>query len=76
MADETKTEGPTEYGFKFGSALVERWTKDKRGGVVIGVSTGKDLIQVYVTNGGKIRVFDNGEMPRNTKKTAITKRLP
>ena len=57
-------EGTTDFGFQFGAAKVERWTKDKRGGVVIGITTPKETIQVYVTKTGKVRVFANGEMKR------------
>lgn len=49
------------YGFTFGSAEVERWHKDKRGGVVIGIKTPKTTLQVYVTKTGKVRVFSSGE---------------
>ncbi len=56
-APPVAAEGATDYGFKFGAALVERFTKDKRLGVVIGITTDKDLIQVCVTKTGKVRVF-------------------
>ena len=54
----------TKYGFKYGSATVDRLcSDDKEGWVLIGVNTPKDnAIQIYVTKTGKIRIHDkNGE---------------
>lgn len=64
--------GETRFGFDYGSARVERITSDeKRGWVYIqvygmrGAKVQSD-IQVYVTKGGKIRVFsrDGSEWKR------------
>lgn len=51
----------TQYGFEFGAAKVDALCSDeKRGWVVVGVSTPKMKIQVYVTKTGKTRVSING----------------
>ena len=50
----------TAYGFDFGAATVEALASDeKRGWVLIGVSTPKTKVQVYVTKTGKTRVYIN-----------------
>jgi hypothetical protein len=49
----------TMSGFEFGAATVEAFTHDKRGNV-IGVTTPRDSLQVFVTPTGKIRLFLNG----------------
>ena len=49
----------TQYGFRFGPALVERWcSDDKRGWVVIGIKTQRfpHGVQVCVTKTGMVRV--------------------
>ena len=48
----------TDYGFEWGAADVTRICNDKRtGAVVIGVTTPKTGVQIYVTKTGKLRVF-------------------
>ena len=49
---------PTQYGFKWGSAEVERMMSDEKGGwVYLGVRSPKQVVYVYVTRTGKIRVY-------------------
>ena len=48
----------TKYGFRYGSAEVARICSDeKKGWVIVEVSSPKGDVQVYVTKTGKIRVF-------------------
>ena len=59
MSEELK-DGTTEFGFKFGDALVERVHKDKdKGWTIISIKTSRknQELQVYVTKTGKVRVF-------------------
>ena len=62
----------TEFGFRFGAAVVERaFCDDAKGWVVVLVKTPKYPrgVQVYVTKTGKIRVFDDsGEWSPPAKK--------
>ena len=53
----------TTYGFEFGNAEVERHCSDeKKGWVLIGLKTGKETLQIYVTKTGKVRIHDaNGK---------------
>ena len=54
---------PTQYGFKFGPAHVERlMSDDVEGWIYIGISTAKhdQVVRVYVTKTGKTRVYKNG----------------
>ena len=49
----------TNYGFKYGSATIERHISDeKKGWVIIGVTTPKITLQVYVTKTGKVRIYN------------------
>ena len=50
----------TEYGFQFGSALVERCMEVGKGAVVVSVKTPKHKLDVYVTKTGKMRVYFGG----------------
>lgn len=51
-----------KYGFEYGSAEVVRNCSDEKlGWVDIGIRTKKQSIDVYVTKGGKIRVYKDGE---------------
>ena len=55
----------TDYGFEYGSAKVNRiHSDDKKGYVILGVSSPKGSIQIYVTKTGKIRVWHNGKEMR------------
>ena len=48
---------PTEYGFSWGAASVQRLCCDaKKEWVLIGIKTPRKEIQVYVTRTGKVRV--------------------
>lgn len=50
----------TDYGFEWGAATIERRFSDKkREWVVLGITTPRDALQVYVTKTGKVRVFSN-----------------
>ena len=54
----------TDFGFKFGPALVERRASDDvKGWVYIGVHSQKppECVDVYVTKTGKTRVYKNGK---------------
>lgn len=52
----------TAYGFKWGAADVCRIASvDKRGWVVIGVTTPRHRLELYVTKTGMIRVSVDGE---------------
>lgn len=58
-----KDEAPrelTEYGFRFGAALVERRMSLGGGRVVVTVKTPKCTLNVYVTKTGKMRVYFGG----------------
>lgn len=49
----------TCFGFEFGAAEVTRCASDeKKGWVVVEITTPKEKLQVYVTKAGKIRVFN------------------
>ncbi len=49
----------TEFGFEWGSAVVQRASSDEeKGWVDISVISPKDRVEIYVTKSGKIRVFD------------------
>jgi len=46
----------TQYGFRFGAALVSRVCSDaKRGWVFLQVTTRKGTFDIYVTKTGKVR---------------------
>ena len=46
-----------EYGFEWGPVLVERCIEDaNKGWVTLQVTTDKDILQLYVTKTGKIRI--------------------
>lgn len=61
MADkDTVRRELTEYGFQFGSALVERCMEAGKGAVVVSVKTPKHKLDVYVTKTGKMRVYFGG----------------
>jgi hypothetical protein len=48
-----------DYGFEWGAAKVERFCSDeKKGWVLLGITTPKHRLQVYVTKTGKVRVHD------------------
>ena len=50
-----------EYGFEYGAMKVERlMSDDKKGWVILGVSSTKSKLQIYVTKTGKIRVHKAG----------------
>lgn len=62
----------TNYGFRFGSAEVERmYCDEEKQWVMIGITTPKhpNGIQVYVTKTGKVRIFSkDGEWEAMSKK--------
>jgi hypothetical protein len=48
----------SRYGFVFGAATVERLCSDEtKGWVIVGISSDRDKIEVYVTKTGKMRVY-------------------
>ncbi len=54
----------TRFGFNYGAAEITRVCSDnKKGWVTIGINTPKtkEMIQIYVTKTGKVRIFQNGE---------------
>ena len=57
MTDDAVSSKPTEYGFQFGSALVERCAVVGKSAVVVTVTTPKARLDVYVTKTGKMRLF-------------------
>lgn len=58
----------TQFGFEYGAARVVRIASDKKGWVVIGVTSPKGSVEVHVTKTGKIRLWGNGqEMPMPVK---------
>jgi len=60
----------TEHGFEWGSAEVTRICGDeKKGGVWLEVKTpGHDGVQIYVSETGKVRIFEScGEWQRPPK---------
>lgn len=57
----------TEYGFQFGSALVERCMSVGKGAVVVTVKTPKHKLDVYVTKTGKMRIYFGGMEVLTTK---------
>lgn len=53
MVDHYK---PTQYGFEWGSAVIERACSDKtKGWVCLTVRSKKETLQVVVLKGGKIK---------------------
>lgn len=49
----------TQYGFEFGAAEVTRCASDeKKGWVVVRITTPKETLHIYVTKTGKIRVHN------------------
>jgi hypothetical protein len=53
----------TKYGFDWGAVKIERFFSDsKKGLVVLSLETPKhqreNLLQIYVTKTGKVRIFD------------------
>lgn len=50
----------TEYGFRFGAALVQRCMSLGGGRVMVTVKTPKGELDVYVTKTGKMRVYFGG----------------
>jgi len=53
----------TKYGFEYGSLAVERMCfDDKKGWVVLNISTPKGRVEVYATKTGKIRLFSKTPM--------------
>lgn len=50
---------PPCHWFRFGAATVECWMRDKRGNV-IGITTPRQTVQVFVTPSGLVRVFRGG----------------
>lgn len=64
MAVSDYKEGPTQYGFKFQAALVERLASHK-GYAFLGVRTAKQRLELTVTPSGLIRV---GKITRNLEK--------
>jgi len=53
----------TKYGFEYGSLAVERMcSDDKKGWVVLNISTPKGRVEVYATKTGKIRLFSKTPM--------------
>lgn len=59
MTAERKAER-TDHGFRFGAAKVECWMSDKRGNV-IGITTPRQQVEVFVTPTGLVRVFRGGK---------------
>lgn len=54
---------PTQYGFEWGGAIVQRHIADSSTGHVVLSVKGrkrKDNIDIYVSRTGKIRVYGNG----------------
>jgi len=48
-------------GFEWGAATITRLSADdKAGWVILGLSTPKETMQLYVTKTGKVRVFSEG----------------
>jgi len=49
------------YGFSWGAAKVERLASSvKEGWIILGITTPKEDMQVYVTKTGKVRVWSPG----------------
>ena len=60
MTDTLKCER-TPFGFKVGAADVQYMASDgKKGWAVVGVTTPKSRVQIYVTKTGKVRVYRDG----------------
>ena len=68
MSEKVKAHAAiTQYGFEYGSALVERCVDYGNGAVVVTIKTPKHTIDVYVTKTGKVRICTGGMevlMPR------------
>ena len=74
MADGIKSLR-TPYGFQFGAAKIECiFSDDKKHTATFGLYTPKhDMIQIYVTKTGKVRIHDNnGEWTPQKKKLKCT----
>ena len=51
----------TEYGFEYGPVKVTRVTHcDRRGWVILQLTTEKSDIQIYVTRTGRVKIFPHG----------------
>jgi len=51
----------TDYGFRYGSATVERVASDDaKGWAYINVKTPKTTVSIYATKTGKVRVYIDG----------------
>ena len=61
------TSESTEFGFQFGSALVERSADVGKGAVFVTVKTPKYVLDIYVTKTGKIRLYITGKELKITK---------
>ena len=59
----------TIYGFEYGAAKVTRlFSDEKKQTVTIQIETPKEIVQVYVTKTGKVRIFSKGEWQKPQKK--------
>lgn len=59
MAEDQIAYQEITFGFLFGSAEVTRLCSDKKKRwVILQIKTPKQMIQVYVTKTGKIRIYD------------------
>ena len=54
---------PTQYGFEWGNAKINRlFSDEKKGWVAFEITTDKypNSIQIYITKTGKVRIHSNG----------------
>lgn len=52
----------TAFGFDWNGHNIERFcSDDKTGWVMVGITTKKQRLQIYITKTGKVRVFDSGK---------------
>jgi hypothetical protein len=62
----------TKYGFEYGAAHVDRLTDDERKGwVVIGVTTPRHALQLYITKTGHVRIFESGVPGEGTREIRL-----
>jgi hypothetical protein len=64
----------TQYGFQFGSALVERCMELAKGAVVVSVTTPKHKLNIYVTKTGKMRAAPRWHQRRGHWRTLASGR--
>ena len=56
----------TQFGFEYGAVAVERMCASTRGDVFISLTTDRDCMEIRVTPGGRISVYNHERVHRPT----------